>query len=141
MKPERRIAYRRQVAALIESVLDETITARDAINAWPSYCNEDPSVQAVYTMLWYFESDEDRRWQEMHYSDVQFQLLIECVNHLKQGNPLPLQLLDVYRSRQAPPDFSLKWLWTRPLWSIKALTAWMKRLFRTSLALAVSRAV
>lgn len=93
----------------------EDITARDAINTWPCYCNTDPSVQCAYTMLWFWESDEERRWEEMMYSDMQLKLLSEVVKVLKLGHPLPPQIINQYDPYNAPPEFSSRLQFLRGL--------------------------
>jgi hypothetical protein len=132
VKSERRIACRKQVAALLEAVLDGSVEARDAINCWPCFCNSDPSVQCAYTMLWYWEADEDRRWQEMMYSDLQFQQLQNCVQLLKLGHPLPHQVMIDYLERLAPQEFSEQTWVSRPVLVFKRFVAWFHRVWQES---------
>jgi hypothetical protein len=113
--PERAKAHRKQVSALIEAVLAEEISARTALNCWPTFCNEDPSVACAYTMLWFFEADEDRHHQEMFYSDLQLKTLKEASGFLRKGEALPLSLLEAYQGVVAPPEYSGKWTWLTPL--------------------------
>ena len=114
MKLERQIVCRKQIAAIIQAVLEEEVTSQDALNMWPCYCNADASVQAAYTMLWYWEADDDRRFQEALYSDVQIKQLDAARQLLSQGLPLPPHLLLGYEQRPAPPDYlglssTLRW--------------------------------
>ena len=126
MTPERRIACRKQVAALLNAVLEEIISARDAINCWPAFCNEDSSVQCAYTMLWYWEADEDRRWQEMMYSDVQLQQLSDVAKILNLGLPLPDSLKTEYLTEIRPNEFSEKTMFSRPLLTTRHFLGWIK---------------
>lgn len=115
MTPERAMAYRKQVSALLEAVLNDEISARTALNCWPGYSNEDPSVQCAYTMLWYFEADEERHHQELFYADVQLQNLRKVCDLLKRGEALPLSLIQAYRPRVAPTEFDREAFWKDPL--------------------------
>ena len=77
------ITQRRQSAArLLEAVLEERMEARVAINSWPEPLRQlpvdkqpDPSLEAAYQALWYFEADEERHHTEMFYLDAQLELL------------------------------------------------------------------
>jgi hypothetical protein len=120
VNPERAIAYRKQVSGLIEAVLADEISPRVALNCWPTFTNQDPSVQCVYTMLWYFEADEDRHHLELYYSDLQLKTLREANVYLKKGEPLPLEMLKEYQSVMAPPEYSGAWTWRAPLWWLQS---------------------
>ncbi len=121
MNPKRAIAYRKQAAALLESVINDQLEARTAINCWPTLGNQDPSVRCVYTMLWYFESDEDRHHVETYYSDLQLKFLQEAIAFLKEGEPLPLAVLQMYLPSTAPPEYMSSWTWRTPLWKLTEL--------------------
>ena len=133
MKLERQIVCRKQVAAILQAVLDEEVTSQDALNMWPCYCNEDASVQAAYTLLWYWEADDDRRFEEALYSDVQIKQMQEVVSVLSQGLPLPPYLLMGYQGRPAPPDymgFASTWRW--PLLKLKRQLQVVKDILKPS---------
>lgn len=115
MHPERAIAYRKQVSALIEAVLSEEITPRIALNCWPTYANQDPSVHCAYTMLWFLEADEDRHHQELFYADLQLNTLRGANQYLQKGEPLPPAWIHEYRNLLAPPEYSDAWTWRAPL--------------------------
>lgn len=119
MNPERAIAYRKQASALLDAVLAEDITPRAALNCWPAMGNEDPSVRCAYTMLWFFEADEERHHLEMFYADLQIKTLQEASHCLRQGEPLSSALLRDYQQVMAPPEYSDAWVWQQPLWSLR----------------------
>ena len=116
MKPSRQIACRKQVAALLKAVLEDEISSNDALNCWPAFCNADPSVECAYTMLWYWESDEERRQQEDLYADVQIQQLYTVIGLLEMGKPLPESLLIGYKGKLAPIEYERKNLFRHYLW-------------------------
>jgi hypothetical protein len=111
VNPERIIAYRKQAGALLEAVLSEDVSPRAALNCWPMAGNEDSSVQCAYTMLWFFESDEDRHKTELFYSDVQLNALIEVSGCLKKGERLPTHFLNEYRGLIAPSEYHFSGTW------------------------------
>ena len=115
MTPERAMAYRKQAAALLEAVLDEEITPRCALNTWPSVGNADPSVQCAYTMLWYFEADEERHHVETFYSDVQIKTIRDVAILLKEGKALTSDILNVYKNRLGPQEYQPKTVWQEPV--------------------------
>lgn len=115
MNPERTIAYRKQASALLESVLCEAITPRAALNTWPMSGNVDPSVQCAYTMLWFFEADEDRHQQEVFYADLQLKALQEAYCYLCQGEALPVSTLATYQHITAPSEYTTSSVWKHPL--------------------------
>ncbi len=115
MNPERTIAYRKQASILVEAVLDEEISARAALNSWPREGNEDASVGCAYTMLWYFEADEDRHHLEVYYLDAQIQLFREVINYLKQGQSLPDALIQEYKDKFAPSELHYAKIWQDPI--------------------------
>lgn len=115
MNPERAIAYRKQAGALIDGVLDNSLSARAALNSWPMEGNQDPSVQCAYTILWFFESDqEERHQQELYYADLQVKLLMEVCTQLKQGLALPPNLLHEYKTHLAPSEYEA----TKATWNM-----------------------
>ena len=121
MNPERAIAYRKQVSALIDAVLTEDISARAALNCWPMAGNQDSSVRCAYTMMWYFEADEDRHHLELFYADMQIQNLRDANSHLKKGDPLPENLIQEYKARKAPSEYAGSWTWREPLVGLQQL--------------------
>lgn len=106
MKPQRQIACRKQVAALLKAVMNDEVEAKEAINTWPCYCNQDISVICAYTMLWYWESDDERRFQEMFYADVQLEQMKRAVEALEKGWSLPPDLIIGYQGRLAPYEYT-----------------------------------
>ena len=106
MKPQRQIACRRQVAALLKAVLDDAVEAKEALNCWPCYCNRDTSVICAYTMLWYWESDDERRFQEIYYADVQIEQIRRAIDSLEKGLSLPPDLIIGYQGRLAPYEYT-----------------------------------
>jgi hypothetical protein len=125
MHPSRAIAYRIQSGALLAAVASEAIEARIAINTWPSLGNEDPSVQCAYTILWYFESDEDRHHEESFYCDVQLGVLGEVADLLLKGEVLPDHIMFKYNQQVASVEYDNNWTWRGMLWQVKR---WMARI-------------
>ena len=121
MKPDRAIAYRKQIAALIQAVLDDEISPQTALNCWSPLANEDPSIHCAYTMVWYYEADDERHFQEVYYSDLQVQLLQEVCTLLKAGQALPEQMIKQYSAIKAPYEYSGSWMWRSPWWRLKQL--------------------
>ncbi len=119
MNPERAIAYRKQAAALIDAVLNDEILPRTALNCWPTWGNEDLSVRCAYTMLWYFEADEDRHKVEPFYADLQIKTLQEANACLREGLAIPSTLMKDYQKVSAPPEYEDSWVWRAPLWWIR----------------------
>jgi hypothetical protein len=119
VNPERAIAYRKQVGALLEAVLADEVSPRAALNCWPMEGNRDPSVLCAYTMVWYFEADEDRHHEEMFYADLQIKTLQEASIPLKAGHPLPSQLLAEYQAYTAPSQYADRNSWRDPLLRIQ----------------------
>ncbi|MEB3244725.1 MAG: hypothetical protein VKJ06_01930 [Vampirovibrionales bacterium] len=102
-------AQRRQHAGhLLEAVLDETLTARQALNRWPLFApgkpEPDPSLAAAYQALWHFESDEEKQQGQVFYMDIQFEMLSAMSRFLKLGQPLPPDILTHYEPAIAPDE-------------------------------------
>lgn len=135
MNPERAVSYRKQASALIEAVIADEISPRAALNTWPLLGNEDSSVRCAYTMLWFYESDEERHHRELFYSDIQIQALKEVCQYLKQGAPLPNALLQEYQGAMAPPEYHSGWTWRQPLWWMRQQIRWFLVLLETHPAL------
>jgi hypothetical protein len=122
VNPERAVSYRKQAGTLIEGVLAEEISPRTAINTWPSYGNGDLSVRVAYTMLWFFEADEDRHKQELFYPDLQVKAMKEAAIWLKKGEPLPLRLIVEYEEQIAPEMYNPHRSWSDPvMWLMRQL--------------------
>ncbi len=122
MNPERAIAYRRQAAALLRAIVGLDISPRAALNCWPVLGNEDPSVQCAYTILWYFEADEDRHKAELFYADAQLTLMKEVYEALEKGQALPPELMAEYpATMMAPPESASAWLWRYPWWAMQRI--------------------
>ncbi|MEZ4573607.1 MAG: hypothetical protein R2857_01535 [Vampirovibrionales bacterium] len=119
MHPKRAQAYRIQSGALLAAVADETLEPRIAINTWPSLGNEDPSVRCAYTILWYFESDEDRHHQETFYCDVQLGHLAEIAAYLLKGEGLPDHIMLKYNQQEASVEYDNNWTWRELLWQAR----------------------
>ena len=132
MNPERAVAYRKQASILLESVILGDVSAREALNCWPRPGNEDPSVQCAYTMLWFFESDEDRHHLELYYSDLQLKTLQEAAQYLRHGNPLPASLLHEYQATQAPMEYNGTSFWQQPWWRIKVIYEGILKIIETN---------
>lgn len=146
MHPSRAMAYRIQVAALIEAVLKERITPRTAIHTWPMLGNEDPSVMCAYTMIWYAESDDDRVHEEVFYSDIQLDLLAQMVAVLKTGEALPDTIIREYKQQVPAPEYDDHWTWRTYVWRFRRwgsvleqimlsnprLSQWLSRVFSSA---------
>ncbi len=132
MNPERAIAYRKQASGLIEAVINEEISPRAALNCWPMAGNEDPSVQCAYTMLWYFEADEDRHKEEEYYADLQIKTLLETAQCLKRGEVLPHALIKEYATALAPSEYAASWTWREPWLWFKHGWAFLKQIIETN---------
>jgi hypothetical protein len=115
---EARTARRRQAAWLLEAVLEERMEARLAINRWPEPFPDcppeeraDPSLDAAYQALWYFESDEERHHTEMFYLDAQLELLRQMAVFLKEGRDLPAYIRQAYS-----PEHHLSFYYPQSWW-------------------------
>ncbi len=121
MHPHRALAFRLQAAVLLRAVLDEQLLPKTAINCWPYEGNEDLSVLCAYTMLWFFESDEERHQQEAYYTDLQLNEMRVAALHLEQGEEIPSELIESYRGImvRGTPAYGFRWVWMLPWWQSK----------------------
>lgn len=91
---------------LIECVLDNRLTPREAINRWPVYNNgTDVSMEVALKILWYFEADELMHKTEPFYTDLQIALLIDVAKCFAADQPLPLYIINAYRVKKEPVYF------------------------------------
>ncbi len=107
-----------QAAELIQAVLEERLSAREALYQWPRQRAEDASLQAAFQALWYFEADEERHQSEPFYLDIQLSLLNTMAEQLRAGRPLNWHLRKPYQNRVR---------WYQPWWErLKATALWLQ---------------
>ncbi|MBY0450748.1 MAG: hypothetical protein K2X01_09015 [Cyanobacteria bacterium] len=110
---------RRIVGDLLDHMLNDSLTPQQVLQRWPvsyqvSDLERDPSLYAAFQAVWYFEADEDRRFQEMFYADLQWALLEQMIGYFKKSDPLPHNLLSVY-SPVEPKFYQAQQLFWQPL--------------------------
>ena len=88
---------RKQVSDIIFKVLTEKLCVREATKLFPKE-SEDPSVKAVWHALIHFEADEDLRKTDIEYASEQNDYLELAGFILKDGNPLPLNIIKSYNN-------------------------------------------
>jgi hypothetical protein len=103
---------------LLDQVLDEVITPRQALNRWPSASGlDDPSLASAYQALWHFESDEEQQKTIVYYLDAQIELLKQMSRMLMAGKALPLYMERPYprtmRVRVYQSEFDYDAVWAR----------------------------
>jgi hypothetical protein len=112
------VQARIKAGQLLDQVLDEVITPRQALNRWPTGIGiEDPSLTSAYQALWHFESDEDQQKTIVYYLDAQIELLKQMSRMLMQGKSLPLYMERPYprsmRVRYYQSDFDYGAVWAK----------------------------
>lgn len=86
---------RKQVSEIIFKVLSERLCVREAIKLFPKE-SSDPSVKAVWHALVHFEADESLRRTDIEYAREQDDYLELAGLIMKDGNPLPLNIINSY---------------------------------------------
>ena len=133
---------RQKAAELIEAVLDELLTPRQAINRWPSVSHVDESLDVAYQALLHFESDERQQQEEVFYIDVQLALLAQIVHHFKLDQPLPQHILWEYQrdlKTYTSGYYTDEWTFYRPFVSIGQGLGWFKLFWEQLVQLAVQK--
>ena len=87
---------RKFVGRLIYSVLTEQICVREAIKLFPD--TQDLSVECAFHALVHFEADEDFRYKNIEYKDVQDEYLEYLAEVLSKGEALPKNIIDEYKA-------------------------------------------
>jgi len=86
---------RKIVADLIIKVLTEQLCVRDALKSFPEDIG-DPSIHSAWHALLHLEADEDLRKHDRLYADEQNEYLEMIAFTLKEGNPLPQNIINSY---------------------------------------------
>ena len=114
------VSLQRRIAGdLLDHMLNDNLTPQQVLQRWPvsyhvSDLKRDPSLYAAFQAVWYFEADEDRRYQEMFYGDLQWALLEQMIGYLKKSDPLPQNILSVYTPVE-PKFYQAQQLFWQPL--------------------------
>ena len=88
------IKNRKYVGRLVYAVLTERKTVRDAILLFPE--SSDKSIECAYHALVHFEADEDLRYKDYDYREVQNDYLEFIAETLSQGKSLPRNIIADY---------------------------------------------
>lgn len=86
---------RKYIGDLIIAVLTDRIIVREAIKKFPNDV-KDVSIKCAYHALVHREADEDLRHRDIMYRDEQDNYLEQVAMTLKQGNPLPKNIVKNY---------------------------------------------
>ena len=88
------IKNRKYVGRLVYAVLTERKTVREAILLFPE--SSDKSIECAYHALVHSEADEDLRYQDYDYREVQDDYLEFIAETLSQGKSLPRNIIADY---------------------------------------------
>lgn len=117
-------------AALLIQAVEETLSARQAINRWPAPRGTDPSLDVAYQALLHFEADDDQQQSELFYMDAQLALLSQMAAFLAQNRPLPPYILTAYSSEHQTAVFDERAVLIQPLQRLYEAFQSASRLFR-----------
>jgi hypothetical protein len=96
MNPENKIKKERKVVAgLIFEVLTEKTCVKEALKNFPQDI-KDSSIKCAWHALVHFEADEEFRKNDIAYRDEQNDYLEMIAFSLKEGNSLPLNIINSY---------------------------------------------
>ncbi len=87
MKGDNLADVRRDVADILQQVLNNKISAKEARNRWPDHAR-DPSLDVAFHLLYHYEDDEDIRQKDLKYAKWQISQFQEIIDCFKNGNPL-----------------------------------------------------
>ena len=88
------INNRKFVGRLIDSVLTERKNVREAIKLFPD--SSDVNIICAYHALIHYAADEDMRYKDIEYKEVQDDYLEFLAQTLCEGNFLPKNIIEEY---------------------------------------------
>ncbi|MBK8190766.1 MAG: hypothetical protein IPK79_10000 [Vampirovibrionales bacterium] len=124
---------RRDCAGLLQQAVEESLTARQAINRWPAPSGADPSLDAAYQALLHFEADEVQQRGEMFYMDAQLALLSQIAAFLADNRDLPPYMLSAYPVEHRTAVFHEREVLLKPLAQCRDAWQWIRRSVSTAL--------
>jgi len=131
-------SLRQQAAALLDGVLEDTLTPRQAINRWPAPQGVDKSLDVAFLALAHLEADhydDDKIQQQLdpYYLDAQLEWLQQLWEWLSKGESVPEAFWHEYKKTQHTTGwYTEPVVWFAPLWkglnSMKATVAFWRRI-------------
>ena len=116
------VPLRQQAAQLLDGVLEDTLTPRQAINRWPAPQGVDKSLDVAFLALAHLEADhydEDKIQQRLdpYYLDAQLAWLQQLWEWLSQGETVPEAFWSEYqKTRHTTGWYTEPVIGFKPLW-------------------------